>query len=277
MHLYGYLANLECQITLPTDSNGSFQFDGLVPATYDVVPDAVAPGLPDGTSWQLTFVDHPAGAPGDYPNSGWPDPSVNLTNSNRAGGIVVGVHVLSGTSSVDAHIFHDSDLDGSKDVGEEPFDCCGIMLQRSTPLGFLPVEPDEPRLAVGHYRWEGLPAGAYRIALLTWLPASTAPTDQDGRPVRTLSLQDGQAAVADFGFGPQPTPGPDDQPSPVEPSPTAVQPPLTTTAAPQAITSPNTGGGPGPAAGDILALAFALASVGAGALTLTIRMARRRS
>jgi SdrD B-like domain len=244
IQLIGTLMNAECEVNVTTDDIGRFKFDGLYAGMYEVLTKAASERLPSQTAWQLTFVDHPSGAPGAYPNLRSPDPSIDLSTLTNTEGMIVGVHVLSGTGAVNAWIFNDLDLDGTMDAGEQPFDCCGIIFLRSSPLGLLPVQPYEPKAGMGHYGWKGLPAGDYKVALLTWRPASTAPAEQDGRPVRVFTLHEGETAVANFGFGPLP-PEPDDEASPTTPVPPTVQPlSMATPSAPHAVGLPSTGDAP---------------------------------
>ncbi len=267
MRLMGYLGNAECEADATTDKDGQFELDGLYGGIYGIIVENTASDLEGKVSWRVTFIDRPADAPAAYPNAGSADRSVDLTNSKHAQGVVIGLHVLSSTGSVNAWIFDDSDLDGTMDTGEEPFDCCGIMLLQSSPAGFLPLEPGEPRVSTGEYQWQGLPAGDYKVALLTWRPASTAPTEQDGRPARTFTLHDGETFKADFGFGPLP---PDsDQDTSRTPVPT-VSPSVEVTVVPP-------GSGSGSYVGDQLwrdvqaaVLGFLVVGVALG-LALTIR------
>jgi len=204
------LGGLECQVDLATGSGGEFRFEGLPAGVYAVNVISGSAAFPPRVAWELTFATRPFDLPGAYPNMRFPDASVGLESSKTVEGMELGVHVLSGSGSITAWIFRDLDRDGERDDGEELFDCCGMLFLRSSAAGLLFVQTVEARVGVGHYELVGLPPGDYTVPMATWVDDPTGAVDQEGRPVRTLSLAEGEAAAINFGFGPQP-PEPEDE------------------------------------------------------------------
>ena len=285
LRLVGYDAG-ECQLDSTTAANGEFEFGRLPKGTYSLSAAGASPSLPDDVVWELTFVTRPFDLPGAYPNMRFPDTSVDLDSSDAVRGMAFGLHVLTGTGSITAWTFHDLDLDGVRDEGEQPFDCCGVLFLRSSAAGMLFLGTAQDRMGAGHHVLMGLPAGSYTIALSTWTDNPTGFVDADGRPVRSLTLGEGEAGIADFGFGPQPpertaeplTP----QPKPtLEPStPAPFPPPGGTPASGAAMGAPNTGSGGLPSDSGLTGLAAALAVAGAlaacGAMAVGWRLVARR-
>ena len=266
------LGDFECQIDVATGDQGEFEFAGLLAGTYNISPIAAPSSYPDKrVVWELTFATRPFDLPGAYPDMRFPDTSVDLESSKDVRGMELGLHVLSGTGSVTAWIFTDNDRDGTRDEDEKPFDCCSILFLRSSEAGLLFLETAEDRLGVGHYELTGLPPGDYTVALATWMPDPTGHVDADGRPVRVFTLREGEAAFADFGFGPQPT-----EPT-EEPPPLATPVPATPLATPHLVVGmPNTGQ---PASGHdmwlpLAAVVTGVVAMGGAGLLMKLRLRR---
>jgi hypothetical protein len=201
---------LDCLVDLTTGPSGEFRFDNLPAGVYAVNVVAGSAAFQPRVAWELTYATRPFDLPGAYPDMRFPDASVDLESSKTVEGMELGVHVLLGSGSITAWIFRDLDRDGERDDGEELFDCCGILFLRSSAAGLLFVQTVETRVGVGHYELVGLPPGDYTVPMATWVDDPTGAVDHEGRPVRTLSLAEGEAAAINFGFGPQP-PEPEDE------------------------------------------------------------------
>jgi len=99
LRLTGY-TGLECEADFTTVENGEFKFGQLPGGIYNINVKTAGPTLSQRVAWELTFATRPFDLPGAYPNMRFPDASVDLESSKSVEGMVLGVHVLSGTGSI---------------------------------------------------------------------------------------------------------------------------------------------------------------------------------
>ena len=275
LRLTGY-TGLECEADFTTVENGEFKFGQLPGGIYNINVKTAGPTLSQRVAWELTFATRPFDLPGAYPQHALSRCFGRLGVLEERRGHGAG-RPRSFGHRLDHWTFRDLDRDGKRDDGEQPFDCCGVLFLRSSAAGLLFLQTAQDRVGVGHYEQVGLPPGDYTVTMGTWTDDPTGRVDADGRPVRELTLGEGEAAVVEFGFGPQP-PEPPDEPLPL--TPTAAPEPTSAPTPLPAIRPPDTGGasdGSGkPFAPGLVAVGIAAAIVGP-ALAFALRRHGRRT
>lgn len=225
-----------CDAPSLTDADGEFRFENLPAGEFSLAIREASPTLAAGrVVWEVTFPTKSFDMPGAYPRMRQTDAGVDLRSVKTARGVELGIHVLSGNGSLTALTFHDLDSDGRHDEGEALFDCCNLIFLRSSEVGVLFLQTERDRIDVGRAKMSGLPPGEYVVAMATWYDNPTGYVDAEGRPVRFITLTEGEAAMAEFGFAPD-TPEPTPASLPLEGTPLAPSPP-----AGPPVSAPNAG------------------------------------
>lgn len=274
-----YMLGAQClpseyqQVAGYTGTDGSFQFEDVVPGPYEIGTD----GLPRNSD-HFDYVQDSPGTTG-HTADGWEYFSALTTveaPSDGVGTIEIGLLRVTGSNSISGTLYRDFNLDGNRDPGEPGIAGSTMVgLAYRTPhgyalMGLLTTDAS--------YEFAGLAAGDFLVGALLGGKPVNPPGGADGVPETTVTLAEGeQRTGVDFGF--EPVPG--------EPSSETPEAQPTSPAVPTAIASPASAETPGPpnpvtapATGDgssytrvPYALVFALSSVG---LTLIAISARRR-
>ena len=259
--------------TAVSDPDGSFHFANMLPGSYQVYVE----GPVDSSGAAHWAID----APGTTQDcGGYQCFQVSYSVQVPAGGngtIVYGVLALEGSGSISGSIYRDLNENGRRDPDDPLLDGgCQIGLVYRTSVGYSAVLPDTfTAPSEGLYRIANLPAGSYTIGCLFGPggPAINPPAGPNGYPEHLITLAEGQATVADFGFGPQPL-EPGGEPLQLTPTPEATATPQP----PAVIGAPETGSGStaSTGGGPLLWTAAALVATGAVGLALGLRRRERR-
>ncbi len=259
-----------------TAPDGSFQFSALAAGAYGL------DGLgPSGVPHPDYVVDFPgiSSQSGDGFQSFQFLPHVDVPE-NGTGNLLVGLLIVSGTSSISGSVYWDKNSNGFRDADEPLVDCdCWMGLMYRTPQGYAPVDSRITTAAThGVYSYDGLAAGDYWVAVMQppGIPVAPSP-GQSGFSFHLISVGEGESrGNIDFGLAPNPDSAlPTVAPQvPVATTPAAAPPTSSTPVAGVSVGPPSTGTGSRLVTNNALFAAFALAF--AGALILTIGLARRR-
>jgi len=142
-------------VTVQTDANGSYRFDGLLPGTYTVTEPAQPPGTGNGRTL--------AGSTGGTATPVATTPSVIAGIPLAAGQASIGNNFGEvPLSSIAGFVYNDRDNDGVRDPGEPGYAGVVIRLTGTDDLG-TPVTRETTTAADGSYRFAGLRPGTFTV------------------------------------------------------------------------------------------------------------------
>jgi hypothetical protein len=258
----------EEELTVVTDAQGRFRFDGLVAGvTYSVYQSSSNRGPVQ--RWALYTPDARVVKSGDR---AWLQPiTVEVINDSTAE-VSLFVIPLEGTASISGLFYYDSDRDGIRDPTDALVSTgAWIALGYRAPTGYVSVYQTDDMLSDNdplpwRYEFSDLAPGDY-VEGVIWTPGKPVnpPVGSSGFAERPVTLSRGQKASGlDFGFEPRQVAVPVLIPSPGDVG-----------ASPIGAPSTGTGGTPSTNTMPWIAAAIALAVIGSAGAGYALRRLRR--